>query len=114
MAEKKVVLKVPKKIGGDDDHAPIRISVSKQDSVLWTCRTHGFKVLRIHKDPHAPAHLRKPNAPHNPFFRPFPAGAGKNGLLSSGPADQSAAGQQYKCTYRVGRHTIDPHIIIGR
>lgn len=112
MAEKKVFLKVPMK-SGDHDHAPIRLSVSKQDSVLWSCRTHGFQILRIRKDPHAPAHLRKPNAPHNPFFRPFPAGAGKKGRVSSGPPRPDTAGQQYKCTYRVGGHMIDPHIIIG-
>ncbi len=111
--EKKVVLKVPKKKGKKHEHAPVRVSVSKQDSVLWTSHTHEFEIRGIRKDPHAPESHQKPGAPDNPFFRPFPASAKKKGFVSSGPAMEGAVGQQYKSTYIVGGYVIDPHIIIS-
>ena len=99
------------------NHPAIHLSITRQDSILWTCDSDDFEVLDIRKDPSAPAHYNNPNAPDNPFYREFGKGkakAEKRGCVCSGPVRIEAEEQQYKLTYSVGKVTHDPHIITPR
>lgn len=91
------------------NHDPIRISVSEQDSVVWVCRTHPFKIVNVRPDTQ---HRGKRSAPRSPFYRTLPFTSSEKGLASSGPAKPKAIGHQFKSTIQVGNHLIDPHIIV--
>jgi hypothetical protein len=111
-----IKVRLPQEHTGDD-HEAIHLHVTEQESILWTCSSEDFEILRIRKDPAAPKSLRNPNAPGNPFYRPFGSGKAKGrkgGCLCSGPVRPEAINQQYKFTYRVGNKKYDPHIITHR
>src|SRR5262245_10979075 len=70
----------------EKDHPPVDISIGKQDSIHWFCRTKKFRVISVH--PHDPTlKARQPL-----FYRRFP----EDNLefrtnVNSGPARFDAA-----------------------
>jgi hypothetical protein len=87
------------------DHPEIHISVSRQDSILWTCNEKKFRVLRVdrHDDPHAPMPL---------FYRRFPEDNPEFGFqVNSGPAQAGRENHKYKAHFEFEDGTrLDPHI----
>jgi hypothetical protein len=90
-----------------EPHAELEISVGKQDTGHWFCKSQRFVVLEVHPQP------TNPNAPY-PFYRVFsdekPVLANE---VNTGPARPEARGYEYKATFRFEDKTeLDPHIRI--
>jgi hypothetical protein len=107
MAEKKVRLtkngaKPPK----------VRLSKKGQDTILWTSEEAAFEIQSFSYlgPPNKQGSARRRRA--NPFYPSWPRGAGKDGLVNSGPPTDNADIGRYKYSFEVGGTHVDPDIDI--
>ena len=92
---------------GEAAHLPVDISIGKQDSIHWFCRSMRFRVIAIYPE--------KPylNAHQPLFYRRFPEDNLDFGFnVNSGPARIDASvGVIYKPIFQFeDGTTLDPHI----
>jgi len=91
----------------EKDHPEVDISISRQDSIHWFCRTNKFRVIAVHPDvPNLDAHQPL-------FYRRFPEDNLDFGFnVNSGPARLDASvGVVYKPIFQFEDGKIlDPHI----
>ncbi len=86
----------------------VRISVDRQDSVLWVA-SKPFRVVRLKR------RGKKRGPPQGPFFRPFPRrGEPFRTHVNSGPAREGAYGTYAVCVQFDNGKTFDPIIIINQ
>ncbi|PYV91718.1 MAG: hypothetical protein DMG90_06310 [Acidobacteria bacterium] len=92
---------------GEEAHPPVEISISKQDSIHWFCRTKRFRVITVHPGAETLA------APQPLFYRRFPEDNLEFGYnVNSGPAHHKAG---VCCVYKPifqfeDGKILDPHI----
>lgn len=96
-----------------EDHPPLEISFSKQDSVHWVSYEMKFRVLKLE-----PIEEKADCAPAQPFYREFPEpidGGPKYAYqINTGPAKFSAIGFSYKAHFEFEDGSLyDPHIHVG-
>ena len=92
---------------GEKDHPPVDISIGRQDSIHWFCRTKKFRVVAIH-----PAEPNL-NARQPLFYRRFPEDNLEFAFhVNSGPARVDASVESiYKPIFQFDDGTmLDPHI----
>lgn len=93
-----------------DDPTIVRLSVKKQNMIMWYCRSHKFSVYNIAPDfDAAPDEFKKYDGPPNPFYRDLPFGRDEEFVIS-GPLKNDAHGGFFKVMLRIGSKLIDPHI----
>jgi len=89
------------------DHPPVDISIGRQDSIHWFCRTKKFRVIAIHPD------VQNLGAHQPLFYRQFPEDNLDFGLnVNSGPARFDAeVNAIYKPIFQFeDGQLLDPHI----
>jgi hypothetical protein len=94
-----------------EEHPPVDLSVSMEDSIHWFCRDKKFRVASV-KPVHDPD-LKAPKAPEQLFYRRFPEdNMAFADHVNSGPVRPDVGkGFVYKPLFEFeDGPTLDPHI----